>query len=117
MGEFFLSERAAKELRTIFDYSEKMWGRTVADDNLRDIFTVHQLVSEDPERGIPWKHRSLPFLMHPSGKHFVVYEHLTSKSIAVITILHGNQNIEKILDENTLEFKITISNIRSKFFS
>lgn len=40
----------------------------------------------------------MPFLMYPSGRHFIIYKKVHEK-IIIVTILHQVRNIENILFE------------------
>jgi len=93
---YFLTRRAASDLRHIHRYSIDQWDEKRADKYADDIIKILQKTSKNPEYGELRQYRSLPFLMVPAEEHFVIYRAF-EKGIIIATVLHGRRNIEAII--------------------
>ena len=96
MAKYFLTERAAIHLRDIYDYSVDTWGEDIANAYMAKVIKKLQQIAQAPGRGIQRQHRSSPFLMAPTEKHFAVYKQL-EQGIIVAAMLHGTRDIEKVI--------------------
>jgi plasmid stabilization system protein ParE len=95
---FYLTRRAARDLRDIHARSVTSWGRARADTYLDEIYAVFAKVAAAPDLGQLRAHRSAPFLMVPAGRHFVVYDR-AADGVIVLTVLHQARDIERIIAE------------------
>ncbi len=109
MYKFYLTRRALLYIEGIFNYSLKNWGEIKADEYLSNLYKDLNRLANKNELGELRKFRSRPFLMYPSGKHYIVYEHFKD-DIIIITVIHQVRNIENIINEfgsvfyNEIEF-------------
>jgi plasmid stabilization system protein ParE len=71
-ARFFLTRRAAFDLRAIHARSRREWGEDVADRYLAGLYAAMRQASVSPEAGRLRQHRSAPFLMIPARRHFVI---------------------------------------------
>ena len=73
-----MSRRATLDMRLIYRYSQQQWGSGTADRYMAGLYqTLHQIAA-DPYMSHVHKIRAAPFLMIPTGQHFVVYSHLNN---------------------------------------
>ncbi|VAX06497.1 hypothetical protein MNBD_GAMMA26-241 [hydrothermal vent metagenome] len=112
MSRYFLTRRAASDLRNIHRYSIDQWGKKRADKYVDDIVKTLQKTAKKPARGELRKYRSLPFLMVPAAEHFVIYQAL-KKGIVVATVLHGRRNIEAIIRDMAPALETEINEIEN----
>ena len=107
MSQYFLTRRSARDLRSIHLYSINQWGKKKADKYADNIIKVLQKTAIRPKHGELRQYRSLPFLMAPAERHFVVYKTF-KKGIIIATVLHERRNIESIIHDiaPTLEAEI-----------
>jgi len=110
---FHLTRRAILDLKSIYIYSVKNWGEEIAEKYLDEIYEVFLSLVENPDAGKIWKKRAFPFRMVPAGKHFAVYG-LHKNQIVIITVLHGNQNIENILHQEMQSLIDEIESIKNQ---
>ena len=96
MAKYFLTERAAIHLRDIYAYSVDTWSDALADAYMAKLIKRLQQIAQAPDRGIQRQHRSSPFLMAPTEKHFAVYKQV-EQGIIVAAMLHGTRDIENII--------------------
>lgn len=113
MADIYFTRRALRDIESIKSYSEECWGSRVAQVYLEDIYNALQQTAVDPKRGEQRKHRSDPYLMTPVGKHFAIYE-AVADGIIVVTLLHGRQDIEAIIQCLKPELSKEVLRIRSE---
>jgi plasmid stabilization system protein ParE len=100
---FFLTRRAAIDLRSIHARSRREWGEDAADRYIAGLYTVLRKTTENPETGRLRQYRSAPFLMVPAQCHFVIYD-LIPQGIVALTIQHQVRDIETLIVELTPNF-------------
>jgi plasmid stabilization system protein ParE len=98
MRHFYLTRRAFLDIQKIYDYTTEHWGDAKAESYVSKLYEDFQIIANNIELGKHRQERSDPFLMYPSGKHFIVYEPYKD-GIIIITILHQMRNIETIVQE------------------
>ena len=108
---FYLTRRAARDLRDIHVRSVTNWGQERADAYLAQIYAVFAKVAASPELGLLRAHRSVPFLMAPAGRHFVVYDR-AAEGVIVLTVLHQARDIEQFIAELGPSFLAEIAALR-----
>jgi plasmid stabilization system protein ParE len=97
-AHFFLTRRAAIDLRSIHARSRQKWGEEIADCYIADLYAAMQKAAANPETGRLRQHRAAPFLMVPAQRHFVIYDFIP-QGIAALTIQHQVRDIETLIAE------------------
>jgi plasmid stabilization system protein ParE len=110
-ARFFLTRRAAIDLRSIHARSCREWGEEVADRYIADLYAILQKAAANPEMGRLRQHRSAPFLMLPAQRYFVIYD-LVPQGIAVLTIQHQARDIETLIAELTPTFLAEVKKLK-----
>lgn len=110
-GTYQLTRRALLDLHRIYTYSVRFWGQKTADSYIRDIYASFQSIALKPEQGRLRQKRSLPFLMVPAKRHYVVYEVLESKVI-VLTVLHQRRDIETVIFAQERKFLAELNSLK-----
>ena len=113
MADFFITRRAALDLRDIYSRSVKKWGESVADEYLEAVYRVFAQLANSPELGNLRRKRSSPFLMYPARKHFVIYDTFP-KGIIFLTLLHQMRKIESIIENLGPSFISEISFLKKQ---
>lgn len=116
MNNFYLTKRALQNLEEIYNYSLENWGENKADEYLSLIYNNFNKIANNANLGELRKKRSTPFLMFPSGKHYIVYEPFKD-GIIIITVLHQVRNIESIVQEFGSSFYNEIEELKSQLES
>jgi len=106
-----LTRRAARDLRDIHAHSTVRWGQARADTYLGDLYAVFARIAANPGLGRLRARRAAPFLMVPSGRHFVVYDLLADR-LMILTVLHQVRDIERIIAALEPEFLSEIAALR-----
>jgi toxin ParE1/3/4 len=110
-ARFFLTRRAAFDLRSIHTRSRDEWGEDVADRYITDLYAAMRRAAANPEMGRLRQHRSAPFLMVPALRHFVIYD-IILQGIAVLTIQHQVRDIEALIAGLTAAFRAEVERLR-----
>ena len=100
---FYLTRRAALDLRDIYDRSRREWGEATASRYIADIYASMSKAAVNPDAGLLRKHRSAPFLMVPARKHFVVYDRIAD-GIAVLAVMYQVRDIESLISNLSPSF-------------
>lgn len=112
-ARFFLTRRAAFDLRSIHGRSRREWGVDVADHYLADLYAAMRNAAANPEAGRLRQHRSAPFLMIPAQRHFVIYD-VIPQGIVVLTLQHQGRDIETLIAEMTPTFIAELERLKRK---
>jgi len=114
MADYFITRRAASDLQEIYGHSVEKWGESVGDDYLETIYRVFAQLAGNPELGKLRQKRSSPFLIYPSGKHFVIYDTFP-QGIIILTLLHQVRKIESIIENLGPSFIYEITFLKKQF--
>jgi len=114
MASYYLTRRAASDLRNIKQYSVEKWGESVAKTYIKDLYIGFQEIADKPSLGTLRQQRSNPFLMVPIREHFIVFE-LLNDDIIVLTILHQVRDIEGIILSFEAKFLKDIERLKNLF--
>jgi toxin ParE1/3/4 len=116
MNNFYFTRRALLDIQNIYSYSIENWGEDKADEYVSNLYKDFNKITNKIELGELRKERSNPFLMFPSGRHYIIYEPFKD-GIIIITLLHQMRNIKNIIQEfgstfynEIQELKINIKN-------
>ncbi len=112
-ARFFLTRRAALDLRSIHARSTRQWGEAVATRYIADLYAAMQEAAANPNAGRLRQPRSAPFMMAPAQRHFIVYE-TVPQGIAVLTIQHQVRDIETLIAELTPAFLAEVERLKRK---
>ena len=110
-ARFFLTRRAALDLRAIDARSRRQWGDQVADRYVADLYAAMREAAANPQAGRLRERRSAPFLMTAARQHFVIYD-LMPQGIAVLTIQHGVRDIETLIAGLTPSFRAEVQRLK-----
>jgi len=110
---FFLTRKAAIDLRNIHTRSCREWSEAVADKYLADLYVGMRRAAAHPEAGCLRQYRSAPFLMIPARQHFIIYD-IVPGGIAVLTIQHQVRDIESLIARLTPAFHAEIERLKRK---
>jgi toxin ParE1/3/4 len=103
MTNFWLTRRAARDLRDIHKHSLKQWGEKTARGYIDKLYAAMGALKVDDDRARPREQRALPFKIVAAEKHFIVYE-IAEGVPVVLTLLHQRRDIESILQDLTPDF-------------
>ena len=98
---------------TLIDYSLRKWGEDQTDIYINDLYHQFAEIARKPNVGKLRYNRSFPFYMAPAREHFVIYKPIDS-GIIIATILHGSQNIERIIRNMAVTLSREIQGIEDR---
>ena len=110
-NNFYLTRRAFLDIRNIYEYSVENWGSVKAGKYVAEVYQCFKKIADNADLGNLRKNRSEPFLMYPSGRHFIIYEPYKD-GIIIITVINQVRNIENIVQEFGLAFYKEIKELR-----
>lgn len=113
MSNFHLTRRAFMDIDDIYETSVMCWGENVAKHYIGDLYQNFKQIANKSELGELRKARSVPFLMSPARKHFVIYEKYKN-DIIVVTVLHKVRDIEGIIRKLGPSFKEEIKQLKKR---
>lgn len=73
MTRFFVTGKAASDIKEIGRYSRETWGKRQSDHYLRQLAARFQWISENPNAGRTWPDLHEIILSFPEGEHLVFY--------------------------------------------
>jgi toxin ParE1/3/4 len=82
-----------------------------ADRYIAELYSAMEKAAANPEAGRLRQHRSMPFLMIPAQKHFVLYDRIP-EGIAILTLLHQLRDIENMISGLTPVFLQEIEKLK-----
>lgn len=112
-SRFFLTRRAALDLRSIHAHSRREWGEDVAGHYLADLYAAMRRAAVDPRAGHLRRYRSAPFLMIPAQRHFVVYDTIP-QGIVVLTVQHQVRDLEALIAALSPTFHAEVERLQQK---
>jgi plasmid stabilization system protein ParE len=110
-ARFFLTRRAAIDLRSIHTHSPREWGTDVADRYIADLYAVMKKTASSPQAGRLRQQRSAPFLMVAAQRHFVIYD-IIAQGIVILTIQHQVRDIEALIADLTPAFLAEVNRLK-----
>jgi toxin ParE1/3/4 len=112
MPSFYLTRRAANDLRAIHSRSCREWGEDTAARYVNDMYLAMHKIAHNPKMGLVHKQRAMPFMIVAVRKHFIVYDCI-STGIIILTVVHQMRDIETIIASLTSSFLAEIANLRT----
>ena len=109
---FWLTRRAARDLRDIHDHSLKQWGEKTARGYIDKLYAAMGGLKVD-DHSSRREQSALPFKIIAAEKHFIVYE-IAEGVPVVLTLLHQRRDIESILGDLTPDFLAEVAALRKK---
>ena len=89
MVKYILSERAQKDLRSIWNYTVETWSELQADRYMRQLFNELDKISLDPYHvGQSYEYVRRGYRGLRAGKHIIFYKILDNEQVRIIRILH-----------------------------
>ena len=91
MTRYELTPLARFDMREIWAYSTRQWGRRVADTYIRDLNATIESVAQDPCLGVSAEDVRPEYRRHVFRSHVIFYT-VSESGIVVVRILHQQMN-------------------------
>ena len=98
MVNFYLSELAKQDLRSIGRYTQATWGREQRNTYLAKIDTSFHLLAMEPQIGKSCEYLRAGYRKYPVGRHLIFYRQ-SLDGVEIICILHQRMDMEAHFDD------------------
>ena len=113
---YLLTARAAADLREARAWSRARWGKELTDRYFEDLHEGAQYIAEN-HASLRDRHElagGTALLLYPVREHYIVYEPLTPRSIAIVAVIRQSRDIPAILRKWAAPIRRELTEIRSK---
>jgi plasmid stabilization system protein ParE len=111
-----LTVRAAADLREARTWSRARWGKELTDRYFKDLHKGAQYIAEnrDSLRDRSELAGGTAILLYPVREHYIVYETLSPRLIAIVAVIRQSRDIGAILQKWAEPIRRELTEIRSK---
>ena len=112
---YLLTARAAADLREARAWSRARWGKELTDRYFQDLHEGAQYIAEN-RASLRDRHElagGTALCLYPVREHYIVYEPLTPRSIAIVAVIRQSRDIPAILRKWAAPIRRELTEIRS----
>ena len=115
-SSYVLTARAAADLKEARAWSRARWGKELTARYFDDLHEAAQFIAENHEslRRRQEFGGGLALLLHPVREHYIVYEPLGEKLIAVVAVIRQGRDIPAILQKWAAPIRRELLEVRAK---
>lgn len=113
---YLLTARAAADLREARAWSRARWGKDLTDGYFEDLHEGAQYIAEN-HSSLRDRHElagGTALLLYPLREHYIVYEPLAPRLIAIVAVIRQSRDIPAILQKWAAPIRQELLQIRSK---
>lgn len=113
---YLLTARAAADLREARAWSRARWGKELTDRYFEDLHEGAQYIAEN-HTSLRDRHElagGTALLLYPVREHYIVYEPLAPRLIAIVAVIRQSRDIPAILQKWAAPIRQELMEIRSK---
>ncbi len=113
---YLLTDRAASDLREARAWSRSRWGKELTDRYFEDLHEGAQYIAEN-HASLRDRHElagGTALLLYPVREHYIVYEPLAPRLIAIVAVIRQSRDIPAILQKWAAPIRQEVMEIRSK---
>ncbi len=113
---YLLTARAAADLREARAWSRARWGKDLTDGYFQDLHEGAQYIAEN-HASLRDRHElagGTALLLYPVREHYIVYEPLAPRLIAIVAVIRQSRDIPAILQKWAAPIRQELIQIRSK---
>ena len=113
---YLLTARAAADLREARAWSRARWGKDLTDGYFEDLHEGAQYIAEN-HASLRDRHElagGTALLLYPVREHYIVYEPLAPRLIAIVAVIRQSRDIPAILQKWAAPIRQELMLIRSK---
>ena len=113
---YVLTARAAADLKEARAWSRARWGKDLTAKYFDELHEAAQFIAENHEslRRRQEFGGGLALLLHPVREHYIVYEPLGEKLIAVVAVIRQGRDIAAILQKWAMPIRRELLEIRAR---
>lgn len=112
---YLLTARAAADLREARAWSRARWGKELTDRYFEDLHAGAQYIAEN-HASLRDRHElagGTALLLYPVREHYIVYEPLAPRLIAIVAVIRQSRDIPAILQKWAAPIRQELLQIRS----
>ena len=113
---YLLTTRAVADLREARAWSRARWGKELTDRYLEDLHEGAQYIAEN-HASLRDRHElagGTALLLYPVREHYIVYEPLAPRLIAIVAVIRQSRDIPAILQKWAAPIRQEVMEIRSR---
>lgn len=99
MANYYLTNKAVKDLEEIWEYTIEEWSEEQADKYYEMIIDSCELVGKNPELGKNYPGIRTELFGLKSNRHIIFYRIVANSPIEITRILHGRMDLRKRIKE------------------
>jgi plasmid stabilization system protein ParE len=113
---YVLTDRAAADLREARAWSRARWGKKLTARYFDDLHEGAQLIAENQTalRGRLELSGGTSLLVYPVREHYIVYEPLAERFIAIVAVIRQGRDVPAILQKWSAPIRRELIEIRAK---
>ena len=115
-GSYVLTVRAEGDLREARSWSHARWGKELTNRYFQDLHEGAQYIAEN-HTSLRSRHElagGTALCLYPIREHYIVYEPLTEKLIAIVAVIRQRRDIPSILQKWAAPIRRELTEIRAK---
>jgi plasmid stabilization system protein ParE len=115
-GSYVLTVRAEADLREARSWSRARWGKELTNRYFQDLHEGAQYIAEN-HTSLRSRHElagGTALCLYPVREHFIVYEPLTEKLIAIVAVIRQRRDIPAILQKWAAPIRRELTEIRAR---
>ena len=112
---YLLTARAAADLREARRWSLARWGKVLTDRYFDDLHAAAQHIAENQEslRSRDELTAGTALLLYPVREHYIVYEPLSDRLIALVAVIRQERDVPAILQKWAAPIRRELADIRA----
>lgn len=115
-GSYVLTVRAEADLREARSWSRARWGSELTNRYFQDLHESAQYIAEN-HTSLRSRHElagGTALCLYPVREHYIVYEPLTEKLIAIVAVIRQRRDIPAILRKWAAPIRRELTEIRAR---
>jgi len=115
-ARYVLTARAAADLREARAWSRAKWGKELTSRYFDDLHEGAQFIAENQTalRGRQELSGGTSLLVYPVREHYIVYEPLAERFIAIVAVIRQGRDVPSILQKWSAPIRRELLEIRAK---
>ena len=93
MKSFTLTHKARADIKSIFIYTQKKWGREQRKIYAKQFDDTFHMLADNPNSGKECDYIKLGYRKFPQSSHIIFYRTLSNNEIEIVRILHKRMDV------------------------
>jgi toxin ParE1/3/4 len=94
VGNYLISNKANRDLNSIWEYTFETWTEKQADRYYDKLIRAFRMIAEDQQAGKSYSHVEYDLYGFGMGKHIIFYRILDIQTVEITRILHQRMDID-----------------------